>query len=347
MKVEVKEFGMLDGCQKVQSYTLVNDNGMEITCINYGCTITRIIAPDRQQNFENIVLGFDSLEEYLKHSPYFGCIVGRVAGRIKGASFELDGKEYHLTKNENGNTLHSGPKSFSHVVWNAEIIDNDQEVGVVFSYRSPDGEEGFPGNLDMKAAYTLNNNNELTIAYNGSTDQKTLLNVTNHSYFNLSGNLKRDVLEHTLKLESDQFLELNEQFLPTGQMMDVSDTPFDFRSGRKFREGVQTNDPQIELVGQGYDHPFVLSGEKEILLTDEASGRFLKVETDEVGVVLYTSNSMTSDFSIRGKKAGKYFGVCLETQGLPDAIHHPNFPSIVLDPNENYHTKTKYIFGVL
>ncbi|MFS0862635.1 aldose epimerase family protein [Fredinandcohnia sp. 179-A 10B2 NHS] len=345
MRIYEEEFGKIDN-KSVASFTLVNDNGMEVSAITYGCTITKVMVPDKNGTVENVVLGFDSIGDYINHSPYFGCVVGRVAGRINGASFELDGKEYNLVKNENGNTLHSGPNSFSNVVWDAAMIEEDHLVGVEFSYRSPDGELGFPGNVDMIVRYTLNNENEVLITYEGTTDQKTILNVTNHSYFNLSGDVKRDVLDHTLRMNSSQFLELDEEFLPTGNYLEVENTPFDFRTGRQIRDGVTSSHQQNKLVGEGYDHPFLLQGDKEILLTDSESGRTVKVETDEVSVVVYSSNSLQGDFSIQGQKARKYLGICLETQGLPDAIHHPHFPSITIDEGEKYHTQTKFIFNV-
>jgi aldose 1-epimerase len=344
MNVSNKNIGVVDH-QTVKAFTLMNDHGIEITVLNYGCTITKIMTPDRNGEFENIVLGYDTLEDYLNHRSYFGCIVGRVAGRIAGATFSLDGKTYTLAANDNGNNLHSGVKSFSHVVWEAKPIKDEKYVGVHFFYRSPDGEEGFPGNVEMNVTYLLTNENELIIRYKGTTDQKTILNVTNHSYFNLSGDLKRDILHHSLKMNSSQYVELNNELLPTGNLIDVDNSPFDFRIERLIQDGVNSNHPQNKLVGAGYDHPFVLRDDKEIVLTDKESGRTLTIQTNEVGVVLYTGNMLPNDTWIRGKKSRKYLGLCLETQGLPDAIHHPHFPSIVLNEGEVYQSETRYIFG--
>lgn len=332
--------------EPVVEYSLVNDSGMSVSCLNYGCVITKIIVPDRYGNFENVVIGFDQFEDYLDFSPYFGAVVGRVAGRIKDARFELDGKEYILAENEFPNHLHGGRKGFSSVVWKTEKIEKVNAVGIKFFYHSPDGEEGYPGNLDTHVTYLLNNKNELTISYEGKTDQKTLVNLTNHSYFNLSGNLKRDCTEHILQLESDRFLELGEALIPTGKMIAVKKTPFDFRHGRRLITGMNSVHPQNALAGNGYDHPFVFTkeGENTIVLTDEQSGRTLMVTTDQPCVVVYTSNQLDGPFSIAGVRARNYLGVCLETQGLPDAIHHPEFPPVILNPEDVYYSTTKYRF---
>jgi aldose 1-epimerase len=347
MDVSQTKFGKIDG-QTVNLFTVKNDNGMELSCINYGCIITEILVPDMHGKIENIVLGFDTIEEYRRYSPYFGAVVGRVAGRIKNGQFELDGKDYKLTQNENQNHLHGGNKGFSHVLWNVTIVEKKNKAGIEFTYTSPDGEEGYPGNLEMKVTYILNNQNELVISYNGIPDEKTLLNVTNHTYFNLSGNLEQDILDHDLTMKSDRFLELNDELLPTGGLCDVEDTPFDFRTGRKIREGADSSHPQNILAGKGYDHPFLLGGnhKREIILADEKSGRKLVIETDEPGVVLYTGNQLEEDFQIRGVQSKKHLGICLETQGLPDSIHHPHFQSAILEKGTEYQSKTKYLFTV-
>jgi len=345
MEILDRIFGSYEG-ETVTEYTLVNDYGMMVSCLNYGCVITKIIVPDRQGNFENVVLGFDTFEEYTEWSPYFGAVCGRVAGRIKGASFELDGQEYHLADNDYPNHLHGGKKGFDSVIWKTEIIEDENAVGLKFYYRSPDGEEGYPGNLDTTVTYILNNKNELEIGYESNTDQKTLVNLTNHSYFNLSGNIKRDCSEHILKLESDRFLELNDDLIPTGRLLDSKNTPFDFKHGRRLSSGLNSSYSQNVLVGNGYDHPLVFTkeGENTIILSDEESGRSLFVTTDQPCVVLYTGNQLAGPFSIAGVRAENYLGVCLETQGFPDAIHHPEFPSVILNPEEVYYSKTVYRF---
>jgi aldose 1-epimerase len=345
MKILDRIFGSYEG-ESVTEYTLVNDYGMMVSCLNYGCVITKIIVPDRHGNFENVVLGFENFEDYTEWSPYFGAVVGRVAGRINGASFELDGKEYHLADNDYPNHIHGGKKGFNSVIWKTEIIEEENAVGLKFFYHSPDGDEGYPGNLDTTVTYILNNKNELDITFEGKTDQKTVVNLTNHSYFNLSGNVKRDCSEHILQLESDQFLELGEGFIPTGKMIDTKNTPFDFKYGRRLRSGMVSSHPQNVLVGNGYDHPLVFTkkGENTIMLSDDESGRSLLVSTDQPCVILYTGNQLEGPYSIAGVRSRNYLGVCLETQGFPDAIHHPEFPSVILNPEEVYYSKTVYRF---
>lgn len=345
MNLTKELFGQIEN-RDVFLYKLTNDHGMQIDCLNYGCIITEILVPDKNGRVENVVLGFDSLEDYLKDSPYFGAVCGRVAGRIKGASFELNGKTHKLAQNNGRNSLHGGVKGFNDVIWEAKPLDVENGVALQFSYISPDGEEGYPGEVRIKVTYTLTNENELLISYEAVSDQTTLLNVTNHSYFNLSGNLKRDVLNHTLTLKSNRFVELDEKLLPTGNVVDVSGTAFDFHEGKKIGAGVDDRHRQIAIGGGGYDHPFLLNAhhQQEIQLFDEESGRKLTIETDQPAVVVYSSNQLIDDFLIRGVQARKHLGICLETQGVPDAIHHPGFPSIVLEKGKKYTSQTNYTF---
>jgi aldose 1-epimerase len=347
MNTTQRVFGELNG-EKVTSYTIVNNKGMSITALDYGCTITEILTPDKNGVLENVVLGFDSLEEYQQHL-YFGAVIGRHAGRIKNAEFELDGVTYRLAKNDNGNNLHGGVLGFDKVIWNTRVLENEGTICLEFSYLSKDGEDGFPGNIEMKVTYTLTNDNELSIAYEGKSDKRTILNVTNHAYFNLSGNLKRDVLDHTLTIKGSQFLELNGELLPTGKILSVTDTPFDFTEGRQIRDGIDSGYSQNIIAGNGYDHPFLLNEhyQNEIVLQDESSGRELVIETDEPGVVLYTGNQITDDFNFRGIPSRKYLGLCLETQGMPDSMHHPQFPSCILEKDESFKSKTVYKFRVI
>jgi len=348
VKIIQEQFGVLDG-QEITAYTLVNDHGMEVTSLNYGCVVTRIVTPDRNGVLENVVLGFDTIEEYVKHSPFFGAVIGRVAGRIQNAEFDLNGETYQLAKTEGPNHLHGGLKGFDKVIWAVKPREDGESVSLEFSYLSKDGEEGYPGNLQMQVTYTLTNDNVFSITYTGETDKATLLNVTNHSYFNLSGELKRDALGHRLTIKSDRFAVLDDKLIPTGELLSVEGTPFDLRAGRKLNEGVVSEHPQNVLVGHGYDHPFVLAenNNREIILVDEESGRTLTVETDQPAVVLYTSNALQGDFTIRGVQADNYLGVCLETQGLPDAIHHENFPTIILEKGEKFQSTTTFIFGIV
>ncbi|MCM3600456.1 galactose mutarotase [Robertmurraya korlensis] len=336
-------FGEVDQ-KTIYSFTMENDHGMKVTAINYGCIITSILAPDKKGTFEEVVIGHDALDDYIHDSYFLGAVVGRVGGRIKDGSFELDGNTYTLPTNNHKNHLHGGFKGFNKVVWDAERL----EKGVRFSYFSPDGEEGYPGNLHIQVTYILDNQNQLNIHYEAHSDQKTLLTVTNHSYFNLSGNLKRDIRQHSLKIKSDRFLELNDEFIPTGNFLEVSCTPFDFRDERAIETGITSAHDQNILVGFGYDHPFILNTNHntEMVLKDPISGRILTIETDEVGVVLYSGNSIKNEGQFRGIPARKYLGICLETQGLPDAIHHPSFPKVILDKDQKYSSKTIYKFEI-
>nr|WP_144922114.1 aldose epimerase family protein [Paenibacillus bovis] len=348
MNVTKKLFGHLQD-KPVYAYTLKNDNNVELTAIDYGCIITKLYTPDENGKLENIVLGHDNLEDYLHRSPYFGAVVGRVAGRIGGAKFELNGKTYTLAQNENDNHLHGGLVGYDKVIWDAEVKEGENEASIEFSYLSVDGEEGYPGNLQLKVTYTLNNDNEFTIQYDGISDETTLLNITNHSYFNLSGELKRDILDHTLTLKSDQFLELQDNLLPSGELIPVEGTTFDFRSGRKIRTGVESDYAQNKLADSGYDHPFVLSTnhDSEIYLEDAESGRTLTIETDEKAVVVYTSNMLPEEGEVYGVPSRKYLGICLETQGYPDAPNHPHFPNWILEKDQKRTSVTKYKFGTI
>lgn len=341
MNVIEGTFGTLNG-NTIKSYTVQNENGMEWTCIEYGCTITSIKQTNRAGIAEELVLGFDTIDEYIKHSAYFGCVVGRVGGRIEDGCFTLDGKTYHLNKNNNGNTLHGGPNGFHQQLWKSRIEQGDEQLSIIFTYTSPDGEEGFPGTLETTVKYTMTNKNELIVSYHAIADQKTTVNLTNHTYFNLSGNLKKNVLDHELTLKSDSYLELDSNFIPTGKVIHVEGTVFDFRRGNQLQKGITSDDRQIKLVGGGYDHPFILNAhhQKEIVLNERESGRKLVMETDEPCVVLYTGNSLTSDIAIRGRRSEKYLGVCLETQKAPNLLNS----RVIVEANEAYISKTKYTF---
>jgi len=347
MKISESVVGMLDG-QTIVAHTIENAVGMQITSINYGCTITKIVAPDRSGILENVVLGFDTIEEYQVNSAYFGSVIGRHAGRIAGGCFELDGITYEIAQNNNGNHLHGGLKGFDKTVWDVEVVQEKDSVSLCYRYESKDGEEGYPGNVRVSVTYTVTNANEILLSYEGISDVRTILNMTNHTYFNLSGELKRTIEDHTLKMKSDHFLELNEGLIPTGEMIHVDHTVFDFREGRRIQEGVVSENPQNILVGNGYDHPFMLSSDQSeaIELYDEESGRLLVVETNQPAVVLYTGIQLGNDYDIRGRRSEKYLGLCLETQGVPDSIHHLHFPSTVIEKDQVYRSETKWSFRI-
>lgn len=349
MKVHQRLFGEMEG-RPVTLFTFENANGFQMSCMDWGCIITEIRAPDGSGNLENVVLGFDTLEEYGDNPHFLGAVAGRFAGRIKGGVFSLEGKEYQLAKNAGGHHLHGGHKGFSHIVWESHVVSNEREASIEFTYVSPDGEEGYPGTLELKVVYTISDKtDELFISYSAVSDQTTLVNLTNHSYFNLSGDLKEDVLNHKLTLDSSEFLELDEEMIPTGELVEVERSVFDFRKGRKIQDGTVSGDPQNLQAGCGYDHPFLLDSNQqgEIVLEDERSGRRLIIETTEPAVVLYTGNGLEGPFSFRGTKARNYLGLCLETQGLPDSIHHPHFPTAVVKKGERYTSETCYSFSVM
>ncbi|WP_434401720.1 galactose mutarotase [Planococcus sp. 11815] len=347
MAITKKAFGQING-QDITRYTLTNNKGFQVSCLDYGCIITEILAPDRDGLLENVVLGFDTLEEYGSNTHYFGAIVGRFAGRIQKGAFTIEGTDYQLAQNSNGQHLHGGPGGFHAAVWKTKMIETENESIVELTHFSPDGEEGFPGNLTMTVRYIVKNDeNQLTISYFANSDKTTLLNVTNHSYFNLSGDLKRTIVEHQLTIPSGHYAELNSDMLPTGKLVPVEEDPlFDFRKGRTIREGTDSQHPQIELVGGGYDHPFLLDKEAKpvIELKDEESGRGLQVETTEPAVVLYTANHIGGSYSFKGVAAQNQLGLCLETQGMPDSIHHPHFPSAILKAEEAFESRTVYRF---
>lgn len=350
VNITEKEFGRINN-EAITLYTVTNDQGFQVSCMNYGCIITEILTPDRNGDLENVVLGYEAFEEYESNPHYFGAVVGRFAGRIKKGAFAIGGKEYQVPRNADGHHLHGGPGGFHAAVWQSGIFQKEEEAGVEFTHFSPAGEEGFPGNLSLTVRYTLKNgSNQLVISYSGKSDQATVLNVTNHSYFNLSGNFKRTVLDHDLILKSGHYLELDRELLPTGALVPVDTDPmFDFSSGKTIREATVSDHPQTQLAGHGYDHPFLLNkeGHPTIELNDEKSGRKLQVDTTEPAVVLYTGNHIGGDYKIRGVEAKDHLGLCLETQGLPDSMNHPHFPSAVLDAEEEFKSATSYTFSAV
>ncbi|MGE7879193.1 aldose epimerase family protein [Peribacillus muralis] len=348
MKVSQACIGELAG-KRIMEHKIINDSGMEVTCLNYGCTITSILVPDRHGKSGNVVLGFDTVDEYQKHSPYFGSVIGRHAGRIKQGMLTIEGKTYRLAQNDLGNHLHGGINGFDKVVWDVSITEGDDSISLRYSHSSEHLEEGYPGRVELTVVYTVTNDNEIILTLEGESDRRTILNMTNHTYFNLSGDLKNSIELHRLTLKSDQFLELDGSLIPTGQAVEVEGTVFDFRKGRVIEDGITSQHPQNLLAGNGYDHPFLLRGSDAaaIVLDDEESGRRLIIETNQPAVVLYSGNLLEDDFRIRGRQSGKYLGLCLETQGIPDAVNHPQFPTTLVDKGERYSSVTKWRFGII
>ena len=342
-------FGKAPDGTPVEIYTLTNANGVEIKAMTYGCIITSIKTPDRNGKLADIVLGYDTLDGYLKDSPYFGAVVGRYGNRIAKGQFTLDGKTYKLATNNGPNHLHGGNKGFDKVVWNASPKTAADGVGVVFTRTSPDGEEGYPGNLHATVTYTLTDKNELVVEYQATTDKATPINLTQHSYFNLAAD-DGDVLGHQLTIDADRFTPVDATLIPTGELASVAGTPFDFRNSTPIGARINDSNPQLKN-GNGYDHNWVLTRAKGNLehaarVVEPKSGRTLDVATTEPGLQFYTGNFL--DGSIKGKGGRVYkqrSAFCLETQHFPDSPNHPNFPSSILQPGQTYSSKTVFTFG--
>lgn len=339
-------FGKTPGGEEVWLYTLSNKNGMKAEIINYGGIVVSLYVPDRDGKLDDVVLGFDNLESYIKQSPFFGALVGRHANRIENACFELNGKKYNLLKNNGNNHLHGGAKGFDKVVWT--VIDQGADTLKLF-YRSADGEEGYPGNLDVTVTYTITDDNGLSIDYYAVSDADTVVNLTNHSYFNLSGHGNGDITEHRLKINADKFTVNNEECIPTGEIINVSGTPMDFREHKSIMPGLISGDRHIQCGG-GYDHNFVLNvggnkPEYAAELVDPASGRVMEVYTTKPGLQFYSGNKIKDGLiGKNGLRYGKWSGLCLETQFFPNAMKHKHFPSPILRAGEVYHQATIYKF---
>lgn len=335
--------------QSWNEYTLKNDNGMSVSFLDFGGIITSIVTPDKDGNFENVVLGFDDYKDYLNNSNYFGALIGRVSGRIANSTFSLNGKEYKLPENEGKHHLHGGPVGLHSIIWQVELVETATSTGAVLYHTSLDGDAGYPGTIKYKVSYTLTNDNAFTIDYEAFSDQDTILSLTNHSYFNLTGNLKETVLNHEVKLDASQFVELDQELIPTGRLLPVTDTVFDFTNGRKLADGVNSGDPQNKVASDGYDHFFVFDhkAEENVVVTEPTSGRKLTVKTNQPAMVLYTGNSVDDSCTLKERQSEKYLGVCLETQSTPASLSYPGFPSIQLAKNEAYRHTTTFTFSTL
>ena len=351
MKILKETFGNLGG-ENVDIYTLKNANGIEIKITNYGGIVTSIRLPDREGRFDDVALGYDNLQDYVDNNPYFGCIVGRYGNRIGNAKFTLGEEEYALAKNDGENSLHGGLKGFDKVLWDAEPVMGEESQSLKLTYLSKDGEEGFPGNLSVTVTYTLTDDNSFIIDYQATTDQTTIVNLTNHTYWNLAGEGSGDILEHELMLNADSFTPVGQGLIPTGEISSVQNTPMDFRKPTAIGDRIDSDDEQLKL-GRGYDHNWVLnrviSNEPELAATvyEAASGRFMEILTTEPGIQFYSGNFL--DGSITGKCGEPYEarnGFCLETQHFPDSPNKPEFPSVALNPGEVYKTRTVHKFSV-
>jgi aldose 1-epimerase len=343
-------FGKLPDGRDVRQYTLENKAGMVAQIINYGATVTSLRVPDKSGKFEDVVLGHDSPQGYIDGTAYFGAIVGRYGNRIGKGKFQLDGKEYQLTVNDGENHLHGGKVGFNKVLWDAKILRDAGEPSLQLQYVGPDGEEGYPGTVTLMVTYTLTEKNELRIDYEGTTDKATILNPTHHSYFNLSGSPSNSILGHQLMIESDGMTPVDKGLIPTGQITNVTNTPFDFRSLTAI--GSRINDPDQQMVfGKGYDHNWVLRDgggklRKVAELYEPTSGRLMTIFTDQPGLQFYSGNFL--DGTAKGKGGIAYqhrTGLCLEAQAFPDTPNKPQFGSVALKPGQVYRQTTIYQFS--
>lgn len=345
-----KPFGTTTGGQKVVQYTLTNDKGASAAIISYGGIVTSLKVPDRNGKFTDVVLGFKTLADYEKKSPYFGCLVGRYGNRIANGEFTLDGTTYQLARNNNGQSLHGGLKGFDKVVWSATPVVTKQGPSLKLTYTSIDGDEGYPGKLTITATYTLTNRNELKLVFRAKTDKATIVNLTHHSYFNLAGQGNGDILDHVVTIHANKYTPVDDVLIPTGKLASVKGTPFDFRKPTTI--GARINDPDGQLKnGNGYDHNWVadkLPGHLGMIakIEEPKSGRVMEVISTEPGVQFYSGNFL--DGTITGKGGKVYHfrsGFCFEPQHFPDAPNHRNFPSTVLRSGETYKNTIIYRFA--
>jgi aldose 1-epimerase len=322
---------------------ITNPSGMEVKLTDYGGHIVAVDVPDRNGKIANVALGFDNLDAYMRHTAHFGSTIGRYGNRIAKGKFTLDGTQYTLETNNGANHLHGGSKGFDHQLWKAEQVTTPDAYGVKFTYVSKDGEANYPGTLTATATYWLTKDNELKIDYTATTDKNTVVNLTNHAYWNLAGAGSGDILDQKIKVESDKYLAVDDTLIPTGETKDVKGTIMDFTKERAFRPGVDELKKQPIL---GYDHCYVLRspGKMELAATarDPKSGRIMEVWTDQPGVQLYTGNHL--DGSAINGKFPQYSAFCLETQHFPDSPNHPQFPSTILKPGEEFKSTTIYKF---
>ncbi|HXG92031.1 MAG TPA: aldose epimerase family protein [Blastocatellia bacterium] len=345
-----EDFAKTEDDQSVDLYTLTNRNGLEAKITNYGGIVVSLRVPDREGRLGDVVLGFDSLGDYLKSQAYFGAIIGRYSNRISNASFMLNNVRYNLTANEGGTHLHGGFRGFDKVVWEAKLFETKDGPALELTYLSPDGEEGYPGNLSVKVVYTLTGDDELRIDYSATTDKDTVVNLSHHSYFNLAGQGNGDVLKHELMINADRFTPVDACMIPTGELRDVAGTPFDFTRMTAIGARINQNDDQLRL-GRGYDHNFALNGEEGTLrhaakVFEPTTGRVMEVLTTEPGIQFYSGNLLDGSITGKGGKIyNRYYGFCLETQHFPDSPNKPNFPSTVLRRGDWYHTTTIHKFS--
>ena len=329
---------------KATLYTLENKNGMIVEVSDLGAVIYALIVPDKDGNPVDVTLGYETPEDYEKQTSGFGAIIGRNGNRIANARFTMNGKEYQLEPNNNGNNLHSGPNFYQHRMWN---VKGTTENSITFTLHSPDGDQGFPGNFDVNVTYTLTEDNALQLDYYGVSDADTVINMTNHAYFNLDGHASGDILEHEVWMDADSFTATNDKLIPTGELVSVDGTPMDFRVKKPIGRDIQADYEAVRLAG-GFDHNWCLNNNgqfaKVIELSSGVSGITMEVYTDLPGVQMYTANFIVEEVGKQGVIYRKHQGVCFETQFYPDSINHENFPSPIVRKGEEYKTRTVYKF---
>jgi aldose 1-epimerase len=353
--IDSKLYGVTADGIDVYEYTLTNTRKMEVKIITFGGIITSIKVPDRRRTFENVALGFDNLQDYETKNPYFGCITGRYANRIDEGMFTLNGVTYQLDINNPPNHLHGGIKGFDKQVWEVtqEIVEGNR-VGIELHYLSPDGDQNYPGNMDAYVTYTLTDRNEIRMDYRATTDAPTIVNLTNHTYWNLAGEGEGAIYDHVLRIDADHYTPVDETLIPTGEIAPVEGTPLDFRRSKPIADGIRSDHPQI-VIGRGFDHNWVLNRpsfeDKSLILAaqlyEPESGRFLEILTTEPGIQFYSGNFLDGTLygtSHRAYRQGD--GLALETQHFPDSPNHPNFPSTVLLPGDTYETTTIFKLSV-
>ena len=348
-----ESFGTTSDGEAVEKYIIENGSGLQMSVISYGGIITSLKVPDEEGNYEDIVLGLDAISQYEEGSPYFGALIGRYGNRIAEGKFSLEGEEYVLETNDGPNHLHGGEMGFDKVIWNVEPVEGANSASLRLTHTSPDGAGGYPGTLETTVIYTLNEDNSLDIEYEATTDKTTIVNLTQHSYFNLSGDFSETILDHVVEINADQFLPVGETLIPTGELRSVEGTPFDFTEPTPIGELIvqETTDEQLGR-GPGFDHCWVLNNpDSGVRYAASAyhpeSGRYMEVYTDEPGLQFYTGNFLDGTLPAQG--GGTYekrTGFCMETQHYPDSPNQEGFPSVVLKPGEKYTSTTSYKFSV-
>lgn len=351
VSIEKTAYGTTSTGEKVDCFKLKNTKGMEVDIITYGGIITSLKVPNKAGVSEDVVIGFNTLEQYTKSNPYFGAIIGRYGNRIAKGEFSIDGNKYSLPKNDGPNHLHGGVNGFNRVVWTAIESKGGKEASLKLKYMSKDLEEGYPGNLTVFVTYTLKNDNTLDVNYEATTDKSTIVNLTQHSYFNLSSDFSKTILNHEITINADKLVPIDATLIPTGKLTDVTNTPFDFRKPKTIGKDIEAADDQLKK-GKGYDHCWVLNNQNKgnrlvASAYESGSGRLLEIFTDEPGIQFYTGNFL--DGTLPKRDQGTYAhrtGFCLETQHYPDSPNQKDFPSVILKPGEKYETKTSFKFSV-